>query len=620
MLKYYDNFVMRFSTKTFTTNWHKLEVGIAAGCTISVVWFILVMEMLLMSADSFNETTREQTVKKAFMDDITLLSVERNPMHSMLLRLDALISWSGMCFKPKKSRSLTFVKGTQKEIRYRIKGETIPTVKEEPVKSLGRWYSGTLSDRSRGTEIQKQAEEGLNIIDMTKLPGKFKVWCLQFGLYPRLSWSLMIYEISLTRVVIIEQKCNVMLRKWLGLPKVANTTALYRKNGALQLPVTSVTEIYKSGKVRTVLMLKGSNDCEISCNPPEVRTAKKWNAEEEVEELISMLEHRDIIGAAQADRKGLGMNAFRPFSEMSTKERRTRICNEVKKKHERERELHLSRCAQQGQVLQWEEHVIERKISWKDIWKWNTSRISFLLASTYDILPSLTNLFKWKVIESDLCKCGKRATLKHILSNCNLSLERYTWRHNQVLKKIGEFLFQHLEIINSGKLVRSMPPKRIKFLKEGQQLLQKSKHHKVADDNWTGKWELSIDLPGQMKPFPIQTSLKPDIVIWNRESKIIRFVELTVSYEDNIEDAFLRKMKRYEELVNECIAEGWSTCHFPIEVGCRGYLGFRLPKLLKYFGFDARMQRQMLSDIQETAEKASHWIWLKRNDDSWFDG
>ena len=50
----------------------------------------------------------------------------------------------------------------------------MPTVKEKPVKSLGRWYGGTLPDRSRDIEIQKQVEEGLKTIDESKLPGKYK--------------------------------------------------------------------------------------------------------------------------------------------------------------------------------------------------------------------------------------------------------------------------------------------------------------------------------------------------------------------------------------------------------------------------------------------------------------
>lgn len=44
-----------------------------------------------------------------------------------------------MKFKAKKSRSRTIASEKQKEVRYTIAGENIPTVKEEPLKSLGRW-------------------------------------------------------------------------------------------------------------------------------------------------------------------------------------------------------------------------------------------------------------------------------------------------------------------------------------------------------------------------------------------------------------------------------------------------------------------------------------------------
>ena len=49
LMQYYDNFRMRFTTDGFTTDLQRLEVGIAAGCTISVILFVLVMEIILRS-------------------------------------------------------------------------------------------------------------------------------------------------------------------------------------------------------------------------------------------------------------------------------------------------------------------------------------------------------------------------------------------------------------------------------------------------------------------------------------------------------------------------------------------------------------------------------------------
>ena len=43
----------------------------------------------------------------------------------------------------------------------------------------------------------------------------------------------------------------------------------------IHLPITSIVEVYKRGKVRTVMMLQESRDTAIHDNPPEVKTGKK---------------------------------------------------------------------------------------------------------------------------------------------------------------------------------------------------------------------------------------------------------------------------------------------------------------------------------------------------------
>ena len=569
-----------------------------------------------MSTECTEESVQVRAPKKAFMDDVTLLTKDQNSMNNVLNRLDQLITWSRMKFKAKKSRSLTFVKGRQIEAKFSIAGENMPTVKEDPVKSLGRWYAGTLSDRSRGIEIQKQAEDGLKAIDATKLPGKYKVWCLQFALYPRLGWPLLIYEVALSRVEIIEQKCSVYIRKWLGLPRITNSSALYRKSGSLHLPITSIVEIYKTEKVRTVMMLKEVRDTAMHDNAPEVKTGKKWKAEEEVEQAISALEHRDIVGATQCDRNGLGMKPFKPFSSMSRGERRSAVGNEIKSMESERRELHLIQCSQQGQMTRWVENVIERKIGWTEIWKWSTSRLSFLLRAAYDVLPSPVNLVRWKIQDDDKCRCGKVGTMKHILSNCRLSLDRYTWRHNEVLRILYRELCKIVDDINSGKKPqRSTSKQRIHFVKPGQQSYYKQKKKTVDDERWNGVWEVSADLDGCRKAFPIPTAKKPDIVIWCTENKTLHLAELTVPHEDNIDAAKDRKDERYAQLLDQCEEAGWSAEHFSIEVGCRGFVGHRMRQWLALIGLPNCKINKLIREIQETVEKASHWIWLKRNDE-----
>lgn len=619
MREYYDNFQMRFSTEDFTTEWHQLEIGIAAGCTISVIWFILVMEMLLRAADCSEENVKVRSPKKAFMDDVTLLTRDVDTMQNILTRLDELISWSRMKFKAKKSRSLTFYKGKQKQQKFTIAGEQMPTVKEEPVKSLGRWYAGTLSDKSRGVAIMKQAEDGLKVIDKTKLPGKHKIWCLQFALYPRLAWPLTMYEVALSRVEMIERACNNYIRKWLGLPRAINTSALYRQKGALQLPLTSIVEIYKAGKVRTVMMLRESRDKEISDKPPEVTTARKWKAEDETERIISSLEHGDMVGPAQTGRLGLGKGDFRPFRSMSQRDRRAAVAEQVRKTEAEKREVHLIQCAQQGQVTAWEEFVVERKIGWSEIWKWNTSRLSFLLRSTYDVLPSPVNLVRWKVQEDDKCRCGKRGTMKHTLSNCQLALKRYTWRHNEVLKVLTKTAKEQVEEGKYAPRLQRQGQREIHFVPQGTKIPARKTLKEATEGLSSGQWEVAADLEGCKRFFPIPSTKKPDLVIWNEEEKEVHLVELTVPHEDNISTAHERKEDRYEALVEECEEAGWKATHFPVEVGCRGFIAMSVRKWLKTAGLGPKKENAVTKELQETVEKASHWIWVKREDTSWYE-
>ena len=176
---------------------------------------------------------------------------------------------------PKKSWSLLLVGGSVREIHFKIGGDTIPTVREKPVKSLGSLYSIPLTDRHRGREVQKVALKGIKSIDKTCLPGKMKAWCCQHGLLPRLLWPLQMYEIVLSRVERIHQYSNKYLRKCLGIPPCFSKIGLYTNSGNLQLSISSHVEEFKIGKVRLHMMMKGSADEIIRKAYPEIKSGTK---------------------------------------------------------------------------------------------------------------------------------------------------------------------------------------------------------------------------------------------------------------------------------------------------------------------------------------------------------
>lgn len=55
-------------------------------------------------------------------------------------------------------------------------------------------------------------------------------------------------------------------------------------------------------------------------------------------------------------------------------------------------------------------------------------------------------------------------------------------------------------------------------------------------------------------------------------------------WEKQTEEANERNCAKYQELVEECRGRGWRTIYEPIEVGCRGFAGRSIFKVLGRLG------------------------------------
>ena len=139
--------------------------------------------------------------------------------------------------------------------------------------------------------------------------------------------------------------------------------------------------------------------------------------------------------------------------------------------------------------------------------------LSFALKACSNGLNTPDNLKRWGIRKTDKCElCKNRSNLEHILNWCPKALKegRFTWRHNSVLSYLATEL--------------------LKFNPQNIQIL--------AD--LPGFWLNGGTIP----PDILVTSLRPDLVLIDRTHKKIELLELTCSFEKNIEEAYLRKYKK----------------------------------------------------------------------------
>ncbi|XP_049897834.1 uncharacterized protein LOC126388657 [Epinephelus moara] len=489
----------------------------------------------------------------------------------------------------------------------------IPSVGEKPVKSLGKIYDCTLKDTAALQATSEELGTWLTAVDKSGLPGKFKAWIYQHGILPRLLWPLLVYDVPLTTVECFERKVSCFLRKWLGLPRSLSSIALYGRNNKLKLPFSSLTEEFMVTRAREVLLYRDSSDVKVSSAGIEVRTGRKWKAHEAVNQAEFRLQHSELVGTVASGRSGLGSNPRPHLIKAQGKERRQLIQEEVRAGVEEARCTRTVGMRQQGAWTRWEE-AADRKISWTELWRSEPHRIKFLIQSVYDVLPSPSNLLRWGLAENPLCPlCQSAGSLEHILSCCPRALGdgRYRWRHDQVLRVIAEVISTGISTSKHQQPTRQS----IAFVRAGEKP-QQCRSQAGGLLATARDWQLKVDLGRQLK-FPENiavTTLRPDMVLVSETTKQVVLLELTVPWEDRMEEAFERKRAKFEELAGECRSRGWRARCNPIEVGCRGFVGQSLIRALRILGVKGQHNRRAIKNITDAAAKASRWLWIKRGD------
>ena len=147
--------------------------------------------------------------------------------------------------------------------------------------------------------------------------------------------------------------------------------------------------------------MKNSADKIIRKAYPEIKSGTKWSGVKAAQEAEYSLRIKDIIGVTQTNRPGLGSTSNKVFSKVGPKGKRDMVSKEVRMFEEEQRTASAVIQAKQCSWTKWND-IEPIKLSWKSLIAMEPLAISFLLRSTYELLPNATNLKLWGYTDSDL--------------------------------------------------------------------------------------------------------------------------------------------------------------------------------------------------------------------------
>ncbi|GFO02115.1 polyprotein [Plakobranchus ocellatus] len=134
-----------------------------------------------------------------------------------------------------------------------------------------------------------------------------------------------------------------------------------------------------------------SDDLVLKTVQLSLKTGIKWKATEAVDVAKECLRMKEVIGQTQTDRWRFGTTTAKWWSKTEGKEKRDMIIDEIRNKEDSTRVQKAVQQPQQGHWTNWD-NAMQRSLTWNDIWHMAPLRISFLIMSVYDLLPSNVNL------------------------------------------------------------------------------------------------------------------------------------------------------------------------------------------------------------------------------------
>ena len=410
-----------------------------------------------------------------------------------------------------------------------------------------------------------------------------------------------------------------------------NSVILYLPRSEKGLGIIKLTHYFKNGAIVREHLLKHSDDpvirrlAERRLEQGRENAHLKWTAPEQLHTAERGLFNDHLMNAGQQGRAGIGFGSQHrgELPEAGTSEHRQAVTQWLKTQNVQELLVSLTALSRQQDWRQWDA-IMAQDLSWgRLLYRMAESDVKFLLQGTLQILPTPQYLRTMGYIPGMSCPlCGtKCCSFKHIASYCPFALEqqRYTWRHNEVLKLLHYVIGLCVRALQKRGKPKKPPAKKASFVLQGQDLPKKEKDGQVSLLEQACDWHITVDLPAVTYKFPFHiavTEKRPDLVIWSETLRVIVLLELTVPHESNVQAAHARKMASYTKLQQECRDAGYRVELLPVEVGVLGYVADSTKHALKKLGV---WSKELHGNISEMAMRCTYAIYVQHKTKSWTD-
>ena len=598
----YSQLSGKISTKDWISDIFRFLKGIFQGDPYSPSIFLVIFQPLIDFIQSHKNSHGYQlgnckVLTTPFADDFDLIS-NNFPRHQKLqVEVQKKAESMGLTFKPSKCRSLSIKGGrVSSDCTFFLldgNGEKVflKTMEDDPHKFLGSTITHMNSPADHFLFLKGKLEEKLSNVDSTLVRGEYKVAIYSRYILPSLQFHFTVHNIHQTHLDLLDNMAKKFLKSWLSFPKRGATDLGIFHPQLLGIKYPS--QVYMESHMVNHIALQLSKDpvvkeataCQLE---REGAWSRKSSTAVECHQLYQQLSEKHTIPSAENCQNYEA--ALRHQVPKLKKAGKTL----VKEKYLSRAKVAAGKLETQGAMasLLAEE---EASVPWQSlIYAVPKGVMSWAARASTNCLASPDNLARWKKIVDAKCPlCSiTPCTLGHLLSNCKEALNRYEWRHNNIVHYLlKEFAAQGLE---GRELYADLDGKRIN----------------------------GVTLP----PDVAMTAQKPDLVIINRKASPpeVILVELTIPWDTsaNMGAALQRKTARYEDLQTSIEGNGFKCSNLPLEIGTRGLINAKNKSLLAHLCNIMKVKKvsKVIQSCSKLAVLGSFTIWNARHSADWNGG